>query len=250
MRLKIAAFSAIFAALSYAQTSASPTFEAASIKSSNVAEGTHGSLFPSGGNLTGVNMPLRQYVAWAYGTRSDLVVGPDWLSTHFDVLGKAQGPVPLDQMRAMLRRLLEERFHLAGHRETKQMTVYALVVAKDGPRNLDVAAPETTQLSKPSPVKGDVQHWSLAGESMADFAFFLGKLASLDLPTVDLTGISGKFNFEFDVPLPDPETKYTDYGLSYVSPAIRKQLGLFLESKKAPMEVVVVDRIDRTPIDN
>lgn len=88
------------------------------------------------GGFTGVNVPLKQYFSFAYDRRSDLVFGLDWIgSDRFDIAAKTQDAVPPDRLRAMMRNLLEERFHLVAHRETREVPVYALTVGKDGQKH-------------------------------------------------------------------------------------------------------------------
>ena len=85
---------------------------------------------------------------------------------------------------------------------------------------------------------------------MADFSFFLGKLETLDRASVDLTGVEGRFDFDLDVPDRDAQTEPMDYQISVVFPAVFAQLGLKVEARKAPIEVVVVDSALRVPTRN
>ena len=81
-------------------------------------------------------MPLRLLIRIAYGvTDRQLSGGPDWINTEtFDMDAKAEQPATVDELHLMLRTLLEERFQLKVHRETKEQAVYALVVDKGGPK--------------------------------------------------------------------------------------------------------------------
>jgi uncharacterized protein (TIGR03435 family) len=150
----------------------------------------------------------------------------------------------------MLRKLLEERFHLAAHRETRVLPVYALLVGKEGPRHLEKSTDDGPETTQPSGIRRDgTQHWALRNATMADFAFFVGKLAHLDVPAVDSTGIDGKFNFTFDLLARDPETSPLEYQ-SVVFPALSAQLGLTIDRRKAPTEVLVIDNVDKVPTEN
>ena len=85
---------------------------------------------------------------------------------------------------------------------------------------------------------------------MAYLAFFLGKLGPLDRASVDLTGVEGRFDFDLDIPDRDADTAPNDYPISVVFPAIYTQLGLKVEARKAPVDVVVIDAALRVPIAN
>jgi uncharacterized protein (TIGR03435 family) len=151
----------------------------------------------------------------------------------------------------MLRKLLEERFHLVAHHETRLLPVYSLVVGNEGPKHLEITAPETEAGTIPGPIRPDgSQHWTIRGSSMADLAFLLGKITALDTAVVDTTGISGKFDLSLDIPVRDPETAASDYPFSVVFPAVYAQFGLRIVSRKMAAEVVVVDTVDKTPTEN
>ncbi len=109
------------------------SFDVASVKPSVARADSHGISGPTPDGFSGINAPLRQYVAFAWDMRSDLVFGPDWIGLdRFDIAAKAQGAVQPDTLRAMLRNLLEERFDLVAHRDIREVPVYALTVGKDG----------------------------------------------------------------------------------------------------------------------
>src|SRR6185437_1804748 len=100
-----------------------PEFEAASIRATNGAADSHGQMGPTADSFHGVNMPLKQYVAWAYKIRDKRMYGPDWLdTTRFDLSAKANRAVPIETMRLMMRKLLEDRFHLVAHQETRTLS--------------------------------------------------------------------------------------------------------------------------------
>jgi uncharacterized protein (TIGR03435 family) len=190
---------------------------------------------------------LRQLISAAYGEiiRDDyLSGGPRWLeSDRFDLVAKAPPETPVDTARVMIQAALAERFHLQVHREMRPLPVYALVVGKNG--------------SKLSPAEGsDVQQSCLPAKSSPEgirrvchnltmplLAERLPKMASsqLDLPVVDLTGLSGAYDFQLDwTPLgpADQPVGVTIFG------ALEK-LGLKLERQKHPMPTIVIDRVDR-----
>ena len=78
---------------------------------------------------------LKSAIRWAYHVMDAQVVGPDWLANErYDIMAKAAGPAPEAELRVMLQALLAERFKLAVHRQTKEMSAYALTVGKNGPK--------------------------------------------------------------------------------------------------------------------
>jgi uncharacterized protein (TIGR03435 family) len=129
---------ALFTGVVYAQTAPSdrPQFEVASIKPNTSGNGLVMIRPPVGGRFTATNATLNMLVGIAYKVRSNQISGgPAWAaSERYDILAKADGNPTHDQFAAMLRALLEERFQLVAHKETKDMPVYALLIAKNGPK--------------------------------------------------------------------------------------------------------------------
>ncbi len=162
----------------------------------------------------------------------------------YDVVARApgEGVLPKDEFREMLKTLLAERFKLAVHRETKDLPVYALVLDQKGLKlkeNKTAAKCET--LGSPAP---NGQKFAATGCSMS---VLVGQLANYinDRPVVDKTGLTGAYDFIF-LATPDYKTPRPDD----ISPftAIR-ELGLKLEKQQAPIEMVVVDHVEK-PTEN
>src|SRR5262245_29973253 len=116
-----------------------PKFEVASVKPNTSGDGRVMVGMQPGGRLTASNMPLRELVRMAYQLQPfQIVGGPDWIaSERFDITAKAEGDVaptspfgPPNPLMLMMRSLLEERFHLKVHTETREMPTYALVLAR------------------------------------------------------------------------------------------------------------------------
>ena len=109
-----------------------PSFEVASIKPNHSGSNNSNNDWDNG-LVRATNVTLKQCIASAYDVRGDQISGPDWLATErFDIVAKAGAPVEDQQIELMLQSLLADRFHLALHRETREMKAYALVVAKGG----------------------------------------------------------------------------------------------------------------------
>jgi uncharacterized protein (TIGR03435 family) len=175
---------------------------------------------------------------FAYHLRAEAVSGPAWLdSERYDVVAKALQTVPPDDLRRMLQALLAERFKLAVHTEQKPMPAFALVVGKSGPK---LQASDTAILSgqRCSPIEG------AEGQELS--------LGDFPIPVIDQTGLTGAFDFKLDwtpaARLPVPDTDPAP-GLT-VFQAVETQLGLKLESRKLPLPVIVVDHVERVPVEN
>jgi uncharacterized protein (TIGR03435 family) len=243
----------------YAQT---PAFEVASIKPSDPA-GTI-AIRRSGHRIATTNTSLLFLITWAYDLHSDLVYGkPAWLdSVRYDIIAArpqddrpapARLPGQPTELQRMMQVLLAERFRLVVHRETRDLTLYALLVANGGPRvQLKEAPAVMGQTPFHMPGRG-----RLIGEQVS--AEMLAKVLSgqLDRSVQDHTGLKGVFDFKLEWEpdagsiRPDgaPPTADPNAGPTLFT-ALQEQLGLKLETRKGPVEVLVVDHIERTPTEN
>jgi bla regulator protein BlaR1 len=227
-------------------------FGVASIKPNRSGERNSGFRRFTGGELDARNITLKMLITFAYDIPGDRVLqGPAWLdSERYDVLAKPEQVAgqPLDRSMGMTRlrtqALLADRFKLILHKETRQLSIFRLLVDKDGPKHLQ-------------PPKGDKQdlvtnghHITCQAASMEFFArnFLTGELGG---PVIDQTGIKGNFDFSLDwVSDNNPPRRPADTveqptaadpaGPSLFS-ALREQLGLKLEAGKGPVEVLIVD---------
>jgi uncharacterized protein (TIGR03435 family) len=168
------------------------------------------------------------------------VTGPDWLgSDKFDIVAKFPQHSGDSQAGPRLQKLLADRFKLAFHRESKEMPVYALVVAKNGPK---IKAVEDNGDHNTNNEGG---HMTGKGITMTRFAEFLSR--QMDRPVVDLTEMQGVFNVTLDW---TPEKAGDDAVGPTLLTALQQQLGLKLQPQKAPVEVIVVDHAERVPVEN
>jgi uncharacterized protein (TIGR03435 family) len=198
---------------------------------------------------------LRSLVMLAFHVRTYQVVTPDWMkSANFDIAAKIPQGATRDDVPEMLRAMLTERFKLAVHRETRNLDVYALVVAKGGLKMTE-AAPDTPKKYRPS-VKNGVMHVEFV-QSMADMAN-LSILA--DQPVIDMTGLKGDYAGSMDVPLSRTSAQgqpsvqgdaplASDPGRSPWMDAV-EPLGLRLERRTVPIEMIVVDHSEKIPTEN
>ncbi len=230
-------------------------FDAASVRVNKSGERKWALPRPEGGRFVATNVSLGMLVVNAYGVPAYLVSGgPGWLnSDRFDVEGRAQGNPIRQQYGLMLQALLEDRFKLAVHRETRQLPVYELVVSKGGTK-----LKESKCVGEPSPANpcGGFSvslHGSIIGREVgvSEFAANLGSLLSREV--IDKTGLAGNYNFDLhwtadDTTLRgpgDPDDPPPDPSGPSLFTALQEQLGLELKSSKGPVEMLVIDHAEK-----
>jgi uncharacterized protein (TIGR03435 family) len=239
-----------------------PGIEVATIKPSRPDEGfSLGLLGRGGGNVFSTTAtPLRTLIQFANGIHPrQMSNGPSWLdSDRYDVTIKPDrdGVPNIAQMRVLVRKLLEDRFKLVSHKGKKELSVYAITVAKSG--------------SKLSPHEGTASNvpgfgfgagiLDIRNSTMAEFAGFL-QANILEQPVVDQTGLTGRFDFRVrftpdaaqlaNLPAgaPSPPPGNDADAPPDVFTAFQQQIGLKLENTKAAVDVVVIDKVER-PSDN
>jgi uncharacterized protein (TIGR03435 family) len=234
----------------------SATFDVISIHENNTATDGHHHIYnnPSESHFRTVNLSLKDLLQFAYDLpKSQIIGGPPWLdSTMFDIDAKSDPSIdaelqalPADQARhrkqLMVQVLLADRFKLVAHQETRQLPVYALVVAKGGPK------------FKPSGINGTTISTGRARLHVAgtdDTVALLARELAQVLGRVVLnnTGISGRYDLTLqwtpdDAGPPDPNMP------PGIFTAIQEQLGLKLESTKGSVPVLVLDQVE-TPSAN
>ncbi|HWD00674.1 MAG TPA: TIGR03435 family protein [Candidatus Sulfopaludibacter sp.] len=226
-----------------AQESTPPAdFEAASIKRST-ATGEGASFDRRAGMLSIRNATLQACIREAYGVSDSQIVGQRWLKPdRYDIVAKMPSGISgTAAQHGMLQRLLAERFKLALHRETREMQVYRLVAAKNGPQIQPVEAAAGGIGTGSGKVNAQVI-------PMSRLAEFLGReQARLDHPVVDATGLSGLYTFTLEW-TPDDRQNAGSPGTSIFA-AIQEQLGLKLEAGKGQVEAIVVEHAE-TPTGN
>jgi uncharacterized protein (TIGR03435 family) len=259
-----------------------PTFDVASIKPNqpNASGPQYMITMMQPGRLIYTGVKLSTLISAAYQLKPDqakLIVGiPPWATSQaFDVEGRVQGNSPPQQMRLMLQSLLAERFKLAMHTETRQVPIYALVLAKAGKpgpqlqahseaspcQKLAPGQPAATTdfgvVPPPPPVCGRFMSGAhrLAGNdvTLEMLAANLNAMPSVDRPVVDGTGLSARFDLILTY---TPEAAQTDSdetaNTSSADPsappalptALEEQLGLRLKSARGPVEMPVIDHVE------
>lgn len=232
-------------ALAFAQTDMRPAYEVASVKL-NTTGSNHTGTDGSPGQIVMTNQSIARLVQRAYGVTPPQVIGPDWLgSVRVDIAAKYPANASEADRVAMLRTLLEDRFKLAVHRETRQLNSYALVPAKSG-----------FKLKSVSDCHQDTDHDSGRVETLTAHCTTLSALAQLlsryiGVVVQDKSGIEGAFDFKLKWTNPDakPESKSLDT-VPTVFEALQDVMGLRLQPQKAQVEVIVVDHIEQMPSEN
>jgi uncharacterized protein (TIGR03435 family) len=225
------------------------TFEVASIKPSS--SGRPGiSIQTSPGRFKAINATVRFLFVYAYGIKDfQLMGGPDWVSSDAYDIEATSGPKGNERdFPLMTRALLENRFQLKFHRDTKELPVYEMVVAKSGLKLLpsaDGEAPATRGR------RGDLV---IKAGTMANLASSLSTI--LGRKVVDKTKLNKKYDMslkwtpdEFQAPPLRPDAPPADPNAPSIFTAIQEQLGLALESSTGPVEVFIIDSVQR-PTEN
>jgi uncharacterized protein (TIGR03435 family) len=244
---------------------------------------------PDPGRINYENVTLKMVLTKAYGVQDQQISGPDWLgSERFNIVAKLPDGATKEQFLAMLQNLLIERFKMVVHREKKDLPAWALLVAKNGPKfkasGAEAPAGEPQPLSDrpvigkdgfPEMLPGGRGGIMMAlmpgrGAKMAAGQASMQELAErlagqLGGPVTDQTGLTGKFNFTLYYsmeglvlpppppgamggPMPPPSSDAET--APSLPTALQEQLGLRLESKKVPLDLIVVDHIEKVPTEN
>jgi len=245
-----------------------PRFEVASVRR---AEGCSMENSVDAGMIALHGDRLRVVLMEAFQVKIDQISGPSWLDSDcFEVIAKIPKGAGKDQIPAMLQALLVERFKLATHKEVRQRAGYSLLVEKTGPKFKE-ADPNSIGANS-----GKVRFGAGAAVSGIKGAMTIARLGELlshrlDGPVQDLTGIKGTYDIDLSwVPDRDlePMGPYATYQATHPSTtagggsdlpasptanifsALRDSLGLRLEAHKEPVEMIVIDHIERVPTEN
>jgi uncharacterized protein (TIGR03435 family) len=227
------------------QSAASPlSFEVASVRA----------------NRSGGRIMLFQLIQYAYDVMQFQISGaPAWVkSDRYDIAAKAEGDRQVREIRAMLQRLLEDRFQLKYHWDTKEAAVYYLVVSKAGklreaepgdcppllsaPSSRFAGPPDApcgSLMNSPGHTKG---YKLTAGDLAGSLSFFLGRLV------LDKTALTGKYDIALQwtpEPVQTQSAAPPEAGPPSIFTALQEQLGLKLESAKGPVKTLVIDHVAR-----
>lgn len=256
MGLHSLALGMLIAACAAGQTLA-PTgdlkFEVASFKPSPPdAVGRTAHPESGGTRYVGFDLPLKLYLTAAFQVDSEQIAGPAWLDTErYELNAKAPKPSTLEELHIMLQNLLIERMKLRYHIERKEMPAYVLSVVKRGPKNLTLHPDARgSDFSLERTVEQLIHvKWTAHCAPMSLLTSWLDQ--EVHTPVVDNTGLQGCWDFQMTfligpAPVPGKETQMingvpVDTSGPRIFDALEEQLGLKLESKRAPVDTMVVD---------
>jgi uncharacterized protein (TIGR03435 family) len=271
---------------------ARPEFEVASIKPSTPAgeDGLSVGIHVDGAQVRCIAFSLKDYIALAFSVKNYQISGPEWIAAdRYDISAKLPAGAARAQVRDMVATLLADRFQMKVRRETKELPVYALVVAKGGPKMKE--SPQDAGADSAGAGRGSVDvtaggsHGSSGANlgngssftmgdnrfdavklSMPVFADMVARFA--DRPVVDMTELKGAYDFSLQfssddfrairiraaisagISLPPEAMRALDGASGDSLFAAVETLGLKLDARKAPLEMLVVDSISRTPSEN
>jgi uncharacterized protein (TIGR03435 family) len=190
------------------------------------------------------DVSVQTCIKWAYGVQDNQISGPAWIqSEHYDIIAKADKPSTDEQMKLMMQSLLDDRFKLSFHHQSKELKAFVLTVAKGGAKVSPAAAPDA------KPYRQNSANGTVAKSiTIQEFADFIS--GPLQMPVVDETSLPGRYDFTIDFTpyLPDPThnmdgTKPDTTGI--LMAALEGELGLKMESRKTQVDVMVVDHVEK-----
>ncbi len=203
----------------------------------------------SNGRFVSRNATVWYLIKWAWNIVADndrLVGSPDWAGAggaYYVVEAKAAAPVGEDQCRLMVKALLADRFHLRTHEEKRMIDAFDLVIAKGGPKIKRVTDPDAPVNGPGFTMGGEPMQMldpKAKGWTMEQLAYMLA-VAQLGRKVFDRTGLEGIYRIDLRFRIRGDDSGEG----SDVTTALREQLGLELRSAKEPLDVVVVDHIER-----
>ena len=242
---------------------ADPSFEVATIKPNNSGAPSLQGLTMRGRNFATRNSSLGDLISFAYLVQAKQIVGaPDWMDKdRYDIAAvpDQEGSPNPEQIRIMIRKLLADRFKLTFHHEKRELSAFVLTVGKDGSKLTPTQLQGTLPGMGFGPAKGGMTMRVING-TMGDFASVLQSLV-LDRPVVDDTGLKGKFDFAFTFTPDDSEfnghppkfpqqadgangNTEADAAPGFFD-AIQQQVGLKLDAKRTPVDVLVIDHVEK-----
>jgi uncharacterized protein (TIGR03435 family) len=271
----LALFSAALpAAFAQQKPAEAPGFEVASIKPSdpNPSSPMFIGMSADGAMVKYTNITLRDCIRGAYRVREFQIVGPDWMTrARFEISAKLPQGASADQIPEMLQALLAERFKLEVRREMKEENVYALMAGNGGAKLKPTEVKTDSNSEKalgPDGKPRDLMMFATPPGGVvitapsASLASLVGLMSRFTArPVVDMTGIEGLYDFKLifapeingnllagGVPGPDGAGTSVEPAPSVVDAV--KQYGLRLEARKAPIEMLIVTRLEKTPTEN
>ena len=225
---------------------ADPDWEVATVRPSNPDEQTQ-DVRTLGRHMLIHRQTVEALLRMGYGLQKSQIVGaPEWVKTEeFDAdgLADAEGEPSVRQVQSLVRKLLAERFGVKAHREQREMSVFALTVAKNGPK-LTPAKGDRFSGGQQNPRTGEgYRTIGFKDTSMQDLATML--MQYVDRPIVDKTGLKGPYDFTLKYTYDESVAPVDGTAPPSLFTAMQEQLGLKLDPVRAPADVLVVDSVER-----
>ena len=271
MRIVLATGLSVFTAAAQSTPTTPPAFEVATIKPAPPP--TDGRLMirmgGDPGRLDYNNVSLRDMIKAAYKVKDAQITAPEWISTErYNLVAKLPDGTPRDQVPAMLQSLLAERFHLKLHKEQKVMPTYALLVAKSGPK-----LEKSTEEGRLRMMMGPKGRQMSGSTTMDNMANTLSNF--MDRPVTNLTGLTGNYTIDLQWsgderpaglvrgPGPGPggpppgaggggegaaHDEFADAPSIFT--ALQDKLGLRLEPRKEPVDILIIENAEKVPTEN
>jgi uncharacterized protein (TIGR03435 family) len=236
---------------------ADPSFDVATIKPNNSGASSIQGLTLNGRNFATRNSSLGDLIGFAYEVQAkQIVAAPDWLDKdRYDIAAvpDQDGAPNIQQLRAMVQKLLTSRFNLKFHHDQRELSAYVLTVGKNGqkltPTQLKGSLPGMGM--RPGPTGLTLV---MANSRLADFTGFL-QMIVLDRPVVDRTGVTGRFDYSVTFTPDDsqfnghppklpPSTETTESSPNLFT-ALQQQLGLKLDAEKTSVDVIAIDHVEK-----
>jgi uncharacterized protein (TIGR03435 family) len=257
------------AAAAFGQTADAPTpaFDVASVKASQPGQtgqpgpggrgggrgGRRDNIQVSPGTVTMRNISLKASIRWAWHVSEFQVSGPDWLeSERYEITGKAPGPATDELLRLMMQTLLRDRFKLALHRQTKELAAYVLLVGKNGPKVQETKTEGEASI--------DINQRQLSvNVQRAPVSELIDMMSNLlRAPVIDMTGLTGRYDLTLNVAKYAGDLAARGQSIdsapadpqALINMILQEELGLKLEARKMPLELVIVDHAEKVPVEN
>jgi uncharacterized protein (TIGR03435 family) len=224
-------------------------FEVATVKKAEATTGPGDiprNMETSPGHFAMFNVPLRFAIEWAYDLKDYQVAGPEWIkaSDRFDIVARAADAPPESQMRQMLQTLLVERFQMKVHRESRELPAYVLLAGKGESKLKEVTGDETATISGATPDAVEFH-----AQPISRFTFMLTR--RMGRPVLDQTGLKGRYDWKIDLTgLGFNGREPEGPGGPSIFSTVQRDMGLRLESRKEPIDTLVIDSVSKTPTAN
>jgi uncharacterized protein (TIGR03435 family) len=225
--------------------SQTPQFDAASVKKVE-SGGPPGDIARNMDNSPGHfamrNVPMRFILEWAYDLKDYEIEGPGWIAgeERYDIVATAPG-AGNEQMRVMLQNLVNDRFQMKSHWETKEMQVYVLTRGKGEPKLKPADGPPGLGNQNGKPM--------FRGQPVSRFTFMLTR--RMARPVLDETGLKGAYDFSIDLSgLGFNGSPAEDTNAPSIFTTVQTDLGLKLESARRPIRILIVDSANKLPAAN